>query len=77
MFPTQKIFIKQDLIFIEAGESTIELFDLETLKKLRKDYQCIHFGLIQIALKPLRMNGLNSSLCLYLRVRDIQSLKIP
>ena len=45
----------------------IRLLDSESIERHKKDYNFIHFGMIQVAAKPLTKVGLNTSIVMCLR----------
>ena len=54
-------------IQVDNTEQSIKLLNEEDLLPFINKYNFIHIGLIQIALKPLTLQGLNSSLLTSLR----------
>ena len=45
----------------------IRLLDSRFVERHKKDYNFIHFGMIQVAIKPLERIGLNTSIVMCLR----------
>ncbi|XP_043717644.1 uncharacterized protein LOC122665555 [Telopea speciosissima] len=77
---------KQDLVSFAETINTVEqtvdyspnmqeiyLLNPKNLEQLKKKYNYIHIGLIQVAIKPLHREGLNTSILLALR--DTRFLK--
>ncbi|WKA03382.1 hypothetical protein VitviT2T_021494 [Vitis vinifera] len=55
-------------ISLEQDNQIIRLLDGNSIDKHKKDgYNFIHFGMIQVAVKPLTRLGLNTSIVMYLR----------
>ncbi|GAV79874.1 MP domain-containing protein, partial [Cephalotus follicularis] len=48
-------------IKITKTQQNIQLLDEKTIKKLAKNFKYIHFALVQVTIKPLTRQGLNTS----------------
>ena len=69
MFSTSDYTIKtvEQTIALDADHEEIKLLSKRTIEKYKEKYNYIHFGLVQIAAKPLTREGLDTSLLLCLR----------
>ena len=69
MFSTSDYTIKtvEQTIALDADHEEIKLLSKRTIEKHKEKYNYIHFGLVQIAAKPLTREGLDTSLLLCLR----------
>ena len=54
-------------ISLEQDDQVIRLLDSKSLERHKRDYNFIHFGMIQVAAKPLIRIGLNTSIVICLR----------
>ena len=52
----------EQIISLEQGDQVIRLLDSRSIKRHKKDYNFIHFGMIQVAAKPLTRIGLKISI---------------
>ncbi|KAG9441527.1 hypothetical protein H6P81_017381 [Aristolochia fimbriata] len=57
----------EQTITVEDTEQALELFSESDILPFREKYKFLHIGCVQIALKPLTLKGLNTSLMLSLR----------
>ncbi|KAL6332997.1 hypothetical protein AAG906_020015 [Vitis piasezkii] len=61
-------------VSLEQDDQVIRLLDNRSVEKHKKDgYNFIHFGMIQVAAKPLTRLGLNTSIVMF-RIRDADIL---
>ena len=72
--PNQEIYKKETFKFfldytiktsemsvsLEYDDQVIRLLDSKSIEKHKRDYNFIHFGMIQVAAKPLTRLGLNT-----------------
>ena len=58
--------VKQTISF-KQKDQVIRLLDSKSLERHKKDYNFIHFGMIQVTAKPLRRVSLNTSSVMCLR----------
>ena len=54
-------------ISLEHDDQVKRLLDSKSIEKHKKDYNFIHFGMIQVLAKPLTRLGLNTSIVMCLR----------
>ncbi|KAG9453331.1 hypothetical protein H6P81_006235 [Aristolochia fimbriata] len=57
----------EQTITVEDTEQALELFSESDIQPFREKYKFLHIGCVQIALKPLTLKGLNTSLMMSLR----------
>ena len=57
----------EQIISLELGDQVIRLLDSRCIEGHKKDYNFIHFGMIQVVAKPLTRIGLNTLIVLCLR----------
>ena len=57
----------EQTISFKQEDQVIRLLDSKSIEWHKKDYNFIHFGMIQVAAKPLRRVGLNTSSVMCLR----------
>lgn len=50
---------KEKTFYVSSKDEHIQLLSNETLKGLKKKYECLHFGLVQVAVKSLVSKGFN------------------
>ena len=69
MFSASDYTIKtvEQTIALDADHEEIKLLSKRTIEKHKEKYNYIHFGLVQIAAKPLTREGLDISILLCLR----------
>ena len=58
--------VKQTISF-KQKDQVIRLLDSKSIERHKKDYNFIHFGMIQVTAKPLRRVSLNTSSVMCLR----------
>ena len=66
-FTNYTIKTLEQTISIEQEDQVIRLLDSQSIERHKKDYNFIHFGMIQVAAKPLTRVGLNTSIVMCLR----------
>ena len=54
-------------VSLEHDDQVIRLLDSKSIEKHKRDYNFIHFDMIQVAAKPLTRLGLNTSIVMCLR----------
>ncbi|GAV83838.1 MP domain-containing protein, partial [Cephalotus follicularis] len=59
---TERIQTIEQTIKITKIQQNIQLLDEKTIKQLAKNFQYIHFALVQVTIKPLTRQGLNTSI---------------
>ncbi|GAV92109.1 MP domain-containing protein [Cephalotus follicularis] len=64
---TERIQTIEQTIKITKTQQNIELLDEKTIKELAKNFKYIHFALVQVTIKPLTRQGLNTSILACLR----------
>ncbi|GAV81446.1 MP domain-containing protein, partial [Cephalotus follicularis] len=64
---TERIQTIEQTIKITKTQQNIQLLDEKTIKKLAKNFKYIHFALVQVTIKPLTRQGLNTSILACLR----------
>ncbi|GAV85740.1 MP domain-containing protein, partial [Cephalotus follicularis] len=69
---TERIQTTEQTIKITKTQQNIQLLDEKTIKELAKNFKYIHFSLVQVTLKPLTRQGLNTSILAC--VRDARHL---
>ncbi|GAV61981.1 LOW QUALITY PROTEIN: MP domain-containing protein, partial [Cephalotus follicularis] len=57
----------EQTIKITKTQQNIQLLDEKTIKELAKNFKYIHFALVQVTIKPLTRQGLNTSILACLR----------
>ena len=57
----------EQTISLEQEDQVIRLLNTNSIERHKKDYNFIHFGMIQVAAKPLTRICLNTSIVMYLR----------
>ena len=57
----------EQTISLEQEDQWIRLLDSRSIKRHKKDYNFIHFGMIQVVAKPLTIIGLNTFIVMCLR----------
>ena len=68
VFTDYTIRTSEMLVSLEHDDQVIRLLDSKSVEKHKKDhYNFIHFGMIQVAAKPLTRLGLNTSIVMCLR----------
>ncbi|GAV86642.1 MP domain-containing protein, partial [Cephalotus follicularis] len=58
---TERIQTIEQTIKITKTQQNIQLLDEKTIKELAKNFKYIHFALVQVTIKPLTRQGLNTS----------------
>ena len=66
-FTNYTIKTLEQTISIEQEDQVIRLLDSQSIERHKKDYNFIHFDMIQVAAKPLTRPGLNISIIMCLR----------
>ena len=66
-FTNYTIKTLEQTISIEQEDQVIRLLDSQSIERHKKDYNFIHFDMIQVAAKPLTRVGLNTSIVMCLR----------
>ena len=66
-FTDNTIKTLEQTISIEQEDQVIRLLDSKSIEKHKRDYNFIHFGMIQVVVKPLTRIGLNTSIVMCLR----------
>ena len=66
-FSNYTIKTLEQTISLGKNDQVIRLLDSKFIKKHKKDYNVIHFGMIQVAAKPLIKIGLNTLIVICLR----------
>ena len=66
-FTDNTIKTLEQTISIEQEDQVIRLLDSKSIEKHKRDYNFIHFGMIQVVVKPLTRIGLNTSIIICLR----------
>ncbi|GAV85198.1 LOW QUALITY PROTEIN: zf-CCHC domain-containing protein/MP domain-containing protein, partial [Cephalotus follicularis] len=64
---TERIQTIEQTIKITKTQQNIQLLDEKTIKELAKNIKYIHFALVQVTIKPLTRQGLNTSILACLR----------
>ncbi|GAV92890.1 MP domain-containing protein [Cephalotus follicularis] len=64
---TERIQTIEQTIKITKTQQNIQLLDEKTIKKLAKNFKYIHFALVQVTIKPLTRQRLNTSILACLR----------
>ncbi|GAV65490.1 MP domain-containing protein [Cephalotus follicularis] len=64
---TERIQTIEQTIKVTKTQQNIQLLDEKTIKELAKNFKYIHFGLVQVTIKPLTRQGLNTSILVCLR----------
>ncbi|GAV60575.1 MP domain-containing protein, partial [Cephalotus follicularis] len=64
---TERIQTIEQTIKITKTQQNIQLLDEKTIKELAKNFKYIHFALVQVTIKPLTRQGLNTSILACLR----------
>ncbi|GAV59543.1 MP domain-containing protein, partial [Cephalotus follicularis] len=64
---TERIQTIEQTIKITKTQQNIKLLDEKTIKELAKFFKYIHFPLVQVTIKPLTRQGLNTSVLVCLR----------
>ncbi|GAV77168.1 MP domain-containing protein, partial [Cephalotus follicularis] len=64
---TERIQTIEQTIKITKIQQNIQLLDEKTIKELAKNFKYIHFALVQVAIKPLTRQRLNTSISACLR----------
>ncbi|GAV82023.1 MP domain-containing protein, partial [Cephalotus follicularis] len=64
---TERIQTIEQTIKITKTQQNIQLLDEKTNKELAKNFKYIHFALVQVTIKPLTRQGLNTSILACLR----------
>ncbi|GAV67709.1 MP domain-containing protein, partial [Cephalotus follicularis] len=64
---TERIQTIEQTIKITKTQQNIHLLDEKTIKELAKNFKYIHFALVQVTIKLLTRQGLNSSILACLR----------
>ncbi|GAV59540.1 MP domain-containing protein, partial [Cephalotus follicularis] len=64
---TERIHTIEQTIKITKTQQNIQLLDEKTIKELAKNFQYIHFALVQVTIKPLTRQGLNTYVLACLR----------
>ncbi|GAV67206.1 zf-CCHC domain-containing protein/MP domain-containing protein, partial [Cephalotus follicularis] len=64
---TERIQTIEQTIKITKTQQNIQLLDVKTIKELAKNFKYIHFALVQVTIKPLTRQGLNTSILACLR----------
>ncbi|GAV70499.1 LOW QUALITY PROTEIN: zf-CCHC domain-containing protein/MP domain-containing protein [Cephalotus follicularis] len=64
---TKRIQTIEQIIKITKTQQNIQLLDEKTVKELAKNFKYIHFDLVQVTIKPLTRQGLNTSILACLR----------
>ncbi|GAV76192.1 MP domain-containing protein, partial [Cephalotus follicularis] len=59
---TKRIQTIEQTIKITKTQQNIQLLDEKTIKELAKNFKYIHFALVQVTIKPLTRQGLNTSI---------------
>ncbi|GAV57389.1 MP domain-containing protein [Cephalotus follicularis] len=59
---TERIQTIEQTIKITKTQQNIQLLDEKTITELAKNFKYIHFALVQLTIKPLTMQGLNTSI---------------
>ena len=57
----------EQTISLEQEDQVIRLLNSKSIERHKKDYNFIHFGMIQVAAKPLTRIDLNTSIVMCLR----------
>ena len=66
-FTDYTIKILEQTISLKQDYQVIRLLDNRSVERHKKDYNFIHFGMIQVAIKPLKRIGLNTPIVMCLR----------
>ncbi|GAV70376.1 LOW QUALITY PROTEIN: zf-CCHC domain-containing protein/MP domain-containing protein, partial [Cephalotus follicularis] len=64
---TERIQTIKQTIKITKTQQNIQLLNEKTIKELAKNFKYIHFALVQVTIKPLTRQGLNTSILACLR----------
>ncbi|GAV83942.1 MP domain-containing protein [Cephalotus follicularis] len=64
---TERIETIEQTIKITKTQQNIQLLNAKTIKELAKSFKYIHFALVQVTIKPLSRQGLNTSVLTCLR----------
>ncbi|GAV86702.1 MP domain-containing protein [Cephalotus follicularis] len=64
---TERIQTIEQTIKITNTQQNIQLLDEKTIKELAQNFKYIHFALVQVTIKPLTRQGLNTSVLACLR----------
>ncbi|GAV83834.1 MP domain-containing protein, partial [Cephalotus follicularis] len=64
---TERIQTIEQTIKITKTQQNIQLLDEKTIKELAKNFKYIHFALVQVTIKTLTRQGLNTSVLACLR----------
>ncbi|GAV82788.1 MP domain-containing protein [Cephalotus follicularis] len=64
---TERIQTIEQTIKITKTQQNIQLLDEKTINELAKNFKYIHFALVQVTMKPLTRQGLNTSILACLR----------
>ncbi|GAV73765.1 hypothetical protein CFOL_v3_17248 [Cephalotus follicularis] len=59
---TKRIQTIEQTIKITKTQQNIQLLDAKTIKELAKNFKYMHFALVQVTIKPLMRQGLNTSI---------------
>ena len=57
----------ESTIAINSSLETIKLLQVQDIKRYQRNFNFLHIGLVQVAVKPLYRLGLDTPLCLLLR----------
>ena len=67
VFTNYTIRTLEQSVSLEQDDQVIRLLESKSIERHKKDYNFIHFGMIQVAAKPLTRIGLNTSIVMCLR----------
>ena len=67
LFTDYTIKTSEMSVSLEYDDQVIRLLDSKSIEKHKRDYNFIHFGMIQVAAKPLTRLGLNTSIVMCLK----------
>ncbi|KAL7215932.1 hypothetical protein ACSBR1_027975 [Camellia fascicularis] len=67
--PMYEIKILENTVFIQGEFEEFQLLEKRAIEEHRRKYIFLHFGLVQVAVKPLTATGLKSSVLVCLRDR--------
>ena len=67
VFTNYTIRTLEQSVSLEQDDQVIRLLESKSMERHKRDYNFIHFGMIQVTAKPLKRIGLNTSIVMCLR----------
>ena len=67
VFTNYTIRTLEQSVSLEQDDQVIRLLESKSIERHKRDYNFIHFGMIQVTAKPLKRIGLNTSIVMCLR----------